>query len=166
MTICSDADTPGRNHARRLRAELDKRGILCRVVEPLDGRDVREHLEVGLSLGDLVPWPPTDHPFPDQPEARPEDGPQRQLVLTRASDIEPRCVHWLWQGGLALGTLALLAGREGIGQSILIYTVAAMITQGMLPGKFYGAPKSVLVAATEDSWAQTIVPRLIAAGAI
>jgi hypothetical protein len=36
---------------------------------------------------------------------------------------------------------------------------------GMLPGKFYGAPKSVLVATTEDSWAQTIVPRLIAAGA-
>jgi AAA domain len=80
-----------------------------------------------------VPWLPTDHPVPDQREARPEVGPQRQLVLTRASDIEPRCVHWLRQGRLALGTLALLAGREGIGKSILIYTVAAMIIQGCSP---------------------------------
>jgi hypothetical protein len=40
-----------------------------------------------------------------------------------------------------------------------------MITRGTLPGEFYGEPKSVLVAAAEDSWSQTIVPRLIAADA-
>jgi hypothetical protein len=86
-------------------------------------------------------------------------------VLTRASDIKPRPVYWLWEARLALGTLALLAGREGVGKSILAYTIAAMITRGALPGQFFGTPKSVLVAAAEDSWSQTIVPRLIAAGA-
>jgi AAA domain len=86
-------------------------------------------------------------------------------VLTRANDITPRRVAWLWDGRIAIGTLALLAGREGLGKSILAYTLAALITRGMLPGEHLGAPKSVLVAATEDSWSQTIVPRLIAAGA-
>jgi AAA domain len=90
---------------------------------------------------------------------------KRRIVLSPASTIRPRRVRWLWNGRLALGTLALLAGREGLGKSILAYTVAAMITRGMLPGEHSGTPRAVLIAATEDSWAQTIVPRLIAADA-
>ena len=34
-----------------------------------------------------------------------------------------------------------------------------------MKGRFLGQPRSVLVAATEDSWEHTIVPRLMAAGA-
>jgi AAA domain len=105
---------------------------------------------------------PDDEPPIDEESA---DSDHRRIVLTRASDITPRRVAWLWDGRIAIGTLALLAGREGLGKSILAYTLAALITRGMLPGEHLGAPKSVLVAATEDSWSQTIVPRLIAAGA-
>jgi hypothetical protein len=93
------------------------------------------------------------------------DGDHRRIVLTRATDIKPRRVKWLWDARIPIGTLALLAGREGLGKSILAYTLAALITRGTLAGEYLGAPKSVLVAATEDSWSQTIVPRLIAAGA-
>jgi AAA domain len=86
-------------------------------------------------------------------------------VLTPASAIKPRRVRWLWTDRLALGTLALLAGREGLGKSILAYIIAAMITRGMLPGEHIGTPRAVLIAAIEDSWSRTIVPRLIAADA-
>ena len=89
----------------------------------------------------------------------------RRLVLTCAGTIRPRPVFWLWDGRLALGTLGLLAGREGLGKSTLAYWVAARITRGELPGEFQGVAKSVLVCATEDSWEHTIVPRLLAAGA-
>jgi AAA domain len=121
--------------------------------------------EAGRMLGIDEP-PPNDDPPPpndDQENGRHDDG-HRRLVLTPASQIKPRRVQWLWADRIALGTLALLAGREGLGKSILSYTIAAMITRGTLPGEFFGAPKSVLVAAAEDSWSQTIVPRLIAAG--
>jgi AAA domain len=87
------------------------------------------------------------------------------LVLTPASAIKPRRVCWLWDRRLALGTLALLAGREGVGKSMVAYWLAAMFTRGQLPCEFLGKPTAVLVAATEDSWSQTIVPRLIAADA-
>ena len=93
----------------------------------------------------------------------PETG--RHLILTSAAAIKPRPVFWLWKGRLALGTLGLLAGREGLGKSTLAYWMAAQITQGTLYGEFQGRPKSVLVCATEDSWEHTIVPRLIAAQA-
>jgi hypothetical protein len=92
-------------------------------------------------------------------------GGPRELVLTAGASIAPRRVKWLWDGRLALGTLGLLAGPEGLGKSTIAYTVAASITRGELPGEYLGSPRSALVCATEDSWAHTIVPRLMAAGA-
>jgi hypothetical protein len=98
--------------------------------------------------------------------ADPHDEPQlRRLALTPAANIAPRRVHWLWENRIAYGTLALLAGREGLGKSTLGYALAADVTRGILPGEDYGNPRAVLVCAAEDSWAHTIIPRLIAAGA-
>ncbi|MDB5243889.1 MAG: hypothetical protein JWP57_4515, partial [Spirosoma sp.] len=74
---------------------------------------------------------------------------RRTLQLTPASAIRPRPVVWLWDGRLALGTLSLLAGREGIGKSTVAYWIAARITRGDLDGLAHGTPRSVLVAATE-----------------
>jgi hypothetical protein len=90
---------------------------------------------------------------------------QRRIVLTAAADIRPRRVAWLWDGRIALGTLALLAGRQGLGKSTLAYWLTAQVTRGTLPGEFHGFPRGVLVCATEDSWEHTIVPRLIGAAA-
>ena len=89
----------------------------------------------------------------------------RSVRLTRASDIAVRPVHWLWADRVALGTLALLGGREGIGKSTVAYQLAADLTQGRLDGVYLSEPRAVIVAATEDSWGHTIVPRLMAAGA-
>jgi hypothetical protein len=109
------------------------------------------------------------HQPPEDPGRFTEPGetrtPQRELILTAAADIRPRRVFWLWEGRIALGTLALLAGRQGLGKSTLAYWLAAQITGGTLPGEFHGTARAVLVCATEDSWEHTIVPRLIAAGA-
>jgi hypothetical protein len=83
----------------------------------------------------------------------------RSIGLTPASAIPVRAVRWIWRDRLPLGSFTLLAGREGIGKSNIAYTRAADITKGHLDGCFLGTPKSVLVAATEDSWSHTIVPR-------
>ena len=89
----------------------------------------------------------------------------RTVHLTCANTIKPRPVLWGWEERLALGTIALCGGREGIGKSIFTYTLAADITRGLLPGVNFGKPRAVIVAATEDSWAHTIIPRLMAGGA-
>ncbi len=89
----------------------------------------------------------------------------RHLVLTRASTITPARVQWLYDGRLALGTLGLLAGREGQGKSTVAAWIVARITRGELPGCYLNEPRAVIICATEDSWAHTIVPRLMAADA-
>lgn len=108
---------------------------------------------------------PASTPARKLPEGTASTRRGRTLHLTPASHIKPRPVVWLWEGRLALGTLALLAGREGIGKSTAAYWLAARITRGELSGESLGKPRGVLIAATEDSWEHTIVPRLMAAHA-
>lgn len=132
------------------RATLTQAGLAA----GLDPEEVAKTVESGLSAGKANPRGLASTPHGGA-----------ALVLTRASDIKIEPVYWLWDGRLALGTLGVLAGREGLGKSTLAYWLAAEVTRGRLPGEFLRQPKSVLVCATEDSWAHTIVPRLTAAGA-
>lgn len=104
---------------------------------------------------------------PSEPPARP-DPPRpagRQVVVTLASSIKPRPVRWLWPDRIPLGALTLLAGREGIGKSLVGVHLAAQLTRGTLPGSRYGKPSRVLFATSEDAWEFTMVPRLLAADA-
>jgi predicted ATP-dependent serine protease len=97
----------------------------------------------------------------------------RFLELTSASDIKAQQVEWLWTaddiqgqiGLLAVGELFLNAGREGIGKSVLTTQIAADLTKGRLSGAYWKKPQNVLIVASEDSWAHTIKPRLVAADA-
>jgi hypothetical protein len=91
--------------------------------------------------------------------------PARRVTLTPASSIEMVSTEWVWQSYLPLGELALLVGREGIAKSTAADTIAARLSRGLLPGIYHGQPKATIICAMEDSWARTIVPRLIAAGA-
>ncbi len=102
--------------------------------------------------------------IPNQPDYD-DEPPERKLKLTPASEIAPRPVKWLWAGRIPLGSFSLLGGREGVGKSTVAYELAGDITRGHMPGEFYGQARAVIVAATEDSWEHTIVPRLMAAKA-
>ena len=97
-------------------------------------------------------------------DTRVSDG-RRALRLVAASSVTVRPVHWAWDGRLACGSVSLLGGREGIGKTTLGNQLAADITRGRLPGVYFGQPKGVIIAASEDSWEHTIVPRLMAADA-
>ena len=98
-----------------------------------------------------------------QPHAAEE--PIRVVRLTPASAITPRPVRWTMYDRLPEGELAMTAGRGGVGKSTFHTWLTAGLTRGEIPGAHLGTPRAVIVAAAEDSWARTIVPRLIAAGA-
>jgi hypothetical protein len=89
----------------------------------------------------------------------------RRVILTKASQIKPRPVWWMWEDRMPVGHISLVPGREGIGKSLFLIDLTAQITRGTLAGAYYGAPRPVIYCATEDSWQHTIVPRLMAARA-
>jgi putative DNA primase/helicase len=89
------------------------------------------------------------------------------LITTLASDIKPEPVHWLVDGSIPLGAMAVLGGQPGLGKSQIAIRLAAAVTTGQgLPNDHqYADTGSVIILANEDDSARTIRPRLDAAGA-
>ena len=83
------------------------------------------------------------------------------------ADIQPEKIKWLWQNRIAIGKLTLVAGEPGLGKSQLTAALAGTVTSGgQWPNDEGSAPLgSVVILSAEDDAADTIVPRLIAAGA-
>jgi putative DNA primase/helicase len=88
--------------------------------------------------------------------------------ITCMADVEPQKVPWLWYGRIPLGRLTLLVGRPGCGKSLVTCDLAARVsthTHWPDPG-FDRAPLGdTLLICAEDDPADTIRPRLDAAGA-
>ncbi len=90
---------------------------------------------------------------------------QRPLVI-RVSDVASRSVEWLWRGRIPLGKVTVLDGDPGLGKSTLSLDLAARVTTGgPMPDSTSGHQGGVILLSAEDDLADTIRPRLEAAGA-
>lgn len=88
------------------------------------------------------------------------------VVLTCGSDLTPKPIDWLWLHWLALGKLHILAGPPGQGKTTIAMACGATVTiGGRWPDGSRCAPGNVLIWSGEDDPADTLLPRLIAAGA-
>ena len=103
-----------------------------------------------------------------KPTISPKDGGKKtRAVITRLADVQPEPVRWLWEGRIALGKLTLVAGDPGFGKSLLTIDLAARVSTGATwPDFTIPAPLGdTLFLSVEDDPADTIRPRLDAAGA-
>lgn len=88
------------------------------------------------------------------------------VVLTNGSELTPQPVSWLWRYWLALGKLHILAGAPGQGKTTIAIDMAATVTSGgYWPDGSRCEAGHVLIWSGEDDPADTLLPRLIAAGA-
>lgn len=94
-------------------------------------------------------------------------GPQRRLVLVKASQIECSAVNWLWPQRIVGDGLTIITGPVGISKSLISVDVAARVTTGgKWPDGTGHAPQgSVILFGAEDDAGKVVVPRLTAAGA-
>ena len=89
-------------------------------------------------------------------------------ILISLADVEPQPIEWLWPERIALGKLTLIAGDPGVGKSLLTLDIAARLSHG---GPWPDKPSdmnrigSVVLLSAEDDPADTLRPRLEAAGA-
>lgn len=101
-------------------------------------------------------------PISSQPETL-----ARRLISHRASDLKPERLVWVWPGRIPEGKLVLLAGPPGLGKSQLTAFISAVVSNGgTWPcGEGSTLPGDVIFMSAEDGIRDTIVPRLMAAGA-
>jgi hypothetical protein len=94
-----------------------------------------------------------------------------RLVLRCASSVQGSPVRWLWPGRVPLGKLTLIAGDPGLGKSLVCADMAARVSTGRgwpcTPdaGRVVREPGKVWLLSCEDDEADTLRPRLEAAGA-
>jgi archaellum biogenesis ATPase FlaH len=84
---------------------------------------------------------------------------------TPLSEIETQHINWLWESRIPQGKITLLEGDPGMGKSMLAIDIAAHVSTGRpMPGDSTGKIGSVILIAPEDGAADTIKPRMAAAG--
>src|SRR5215469_4135388 len=107
---------------------------------------------------------PRDAALPPKTAVNPAVG---ALATRRISEIEAKPVSWLWPGRIARGKLTIIAGNPGLGKSQITASIAGIVTTGGVwpVDGVRSAPGDVIFLTAEDDPADTLRPRLEAAGA-
>jgi hypothetical protein len=154
----------GRRGAEGIAAKLVGPCASVRIIAPPDEiKDLRAWLIANATADDIMERARSACPIDD--DVVPTNG---LPVLLRLSDVQPESVQWLWPSRFALGKLTLIAGDPGLGKSILTLDMAARVSRGLPWPDARDKPQSsggVVLLSAEDGVADTIRPRLDAAGA-
>lgn len=96
-------------------------------------------------------------------------------VTRSLADVTPTKVEWLWRPWIPRGKVSILEGEPDVGKSLLTLTMASLVSQGdgwpesIVDGEVVTHSSAdaagVVLVGIEDDDADTVVPRLIAAGA-
>lgn len=162
VIIVADNDPAGYAHAAAVHASLvgvvGQVGIFRAAVDEPKA-DLSDHLDAGHRLDHLA--------LVDQ-TADTSDGNQAdsgRSVLVTLSTVQPERLEWLWQGRLPAGKLVTLDGDPSLGKSTLGVTFAAHVSTGKpWPDGEHCIAGDVVILSAEDGLADTIRPRLDAAG--
>jgi hypothetical protein len=158
--LLEDNDESGRKHTAIVTAAL--RDVVPTIItisfpELPEKGDVSDWLEIGGNRALLI--------------ARAKIERERQSTqdvhIINLATVRSRAIKWLWPGHLARGGLELMAGTPEIGKSQIQCQYIAHLTTGRdWPDGMPGIPPCRIIMITaEDTTADTIVPRLKAAGA-
>lgn len=92
---------------------------------------------------------------------------ESRIAYRRASDVQAKPIRWLWPGRIARGKVSMLAGNPGLGKSQVSLSMAAIVSRGGIwpVDRSRCEAGNVVILSAEDDAADTIRPRLEAAGA-
>jgi hypothetical protein len=187
VCILPDKDAPGRAHALDVARWLHAKAADLRIVELpdvagvpvkdasdwIEAQDAQAPADLAAALVALAdaapPWTPPAAAAPDaKARTRPaEENGDGVPILVCLVNVKPEPVAWLWPGRIPLGKVTLIYGDPGLGKSLVTLDVAARTSRRTpwpdrpdLPPQ----PGEVILLSAEDDPADTIRPRLDAAG--
>ena len=181
VAIIPDRDEPGRKHAQDVATRLHGKAADVRIIDLgaiggfagkdvcdwLDSLDSKEPRDLARALEDMAEAAPT-WTLGDDDDSTTE--PAYAPVMRCMADVKPERVRWLWPSRIALGKLTVIAGDPGLGKSFLTLDMAARVTTGTpwpdRPEDGQANGGGVVLLTAEDDLADTVRPRLDAAGAV
>jgi hypothetical protein len=106
---------------------------------------------------------PTKTPVPRLPQGFNYD---RDVSSGTADKISPKTIKWLWKNRIP-HKLTLIVGNPDVGKGLISHYLTACITTGTdwYDGENLLPPSEVVILSGEEDWDDTVVPRLMSAGA-
>ena len=166
VAVIPDRDDAGQQHAEQVATSAARFGLKVKIVElpgstkgfdPADFLSTHDPSELKTLIQTTPPYiaaPPTDEPASES------------AAIICLADVQRESVEWIWDSRIPRGKLSIIAGQPGEGKSTVTLDLAARITRGAtLPDGCTAPQGSVLLLSAEDGLADTIGPRLDAAGA-
>lgn len=89
------------------------------------------------------------------------------LKMIRMSDVKTQEIQWLWYPFIPYGKLTIIQGDPGDGKTTLVLNIAAYLSkgEGLDENMILSEEVNVIYQTAEDGLADTVKPRLEAAGA-
>lgn len=91
-----------------------------------------------------------------------------EVILQPLDEVVPKPITWFWKNRVAEGKVTIISGEPGVSKSLLTLYMAAAASRGSpwpIPGEGNAPLGSTILITCEDDAADTLVPRLKAAGA-
>lgn len=153
--LCLDADKAGEDACKRLAGLLPDTVSVTRIQPCMkDWNDVLVHR---AEIPNRNYFKSIVLKEPSKPET---------VKIIRMSDVKLTPVEWLWKPYLPFGKLSVLQGNPGEGKTYFAMHLAAACTNGkLLPNMERMEPFNVIYQTSEDGLGDTVMPRLIEAGA-
>lgn len=124
VVVIADADTPGRDHARLVKEQLDEAGCVVAIWEAMTGcKDSTDHFEAGGTADTFI------ETVPSLVEGKESFG----MDILDAIEREVRPSSFVIPNVLATGDRWLLTGFEGHGKSTFLRQLAVMVAAGIHP---------------------------------
>ena len=157
-TIIFDGDDAGRKGALDAAAKIISAGCPVFVAVVPEGKDVNELYLDGWQAEDFKNLIESAEPY---------GAPKSEAPGILLSDVTPEAVDWLWDGYIPHGKIIVSDGDPGLGKSTAALDIAARVSTGrpMPDGSAGIEAAGVVILSAEDGLADTIRPRLDAAGA-
>ena len=150
VVVIADNDPKGFAHARMVGRGIEDYASSVTLMHARVGNDVSDMLDFGLTLEGLDPLPEED-----------------ELASLIAANVVTKPITYAWSSYVPFGKVTMVEGDPGDGKSILSVDLTGRWTSGapMPDGSTHGGPWPVVLISAEDDPEDTIVPRLMAAGA-
>lgn len=167
VVILPDSDKRGEKHGALVSQALQGKALSVQRLTLPDGcKDLSEwagdrtQADLHGLLSQAQPWSEGEQPTIETDRAG-------RVTYRRVADIEAKPINWLWPDRIARGKVSMIAGNPGLGKSQITASMAATVsTGGAWPvDRTSCEPGNVVILSAEDDPADTIRPRLEAAGA-
>ena len=90
-----------------------------------------------------------------------------ELKMIKMSEIQSQEIYWLWYPFIPYGKLTIVQGDPGDGKTTMVLNIAAKLSkgEGLEENMQVPEPMNIIYQTAEDGLADTVKPRLEAAGA-